>query len=506
MHILIADDEAYICDRLVSVLSNMALPANSSIAVAHDGLNALQLALDQIPDLLICDIKMPGLNGLELAQQIQALNQNCALIILTHYSDPDYLRSAIALHVKAYFDKPICAESLTHTLEEIFCEFSQRKKQLESYNDALTGITELIKKLWCQELFKKEASFDFLVERCRQYHFEELISASYRCVLLRNASAQSLLPQWLPQGMHLLSRSNVEPGSLYCFLYADAAEGVSEEAVSQWFETLKKNGLADGMSAGNSVCGRQLAFGSFEHAQEAANQLFFSNSEQLLFWKPKTVCRRFAFSDHIIKTMRESLYELDFRSAQEQLQSLLSQLQDYPDTPTAEILAFFHKIVDMLLHVSVLNQLCFHEQHENTELYKSILLADRFSTLQSLMLGWFEELSSFGEGDTRVIRSVTACIRRNYTNPVFGNSDICAYTGYSMSYLCTLFKRCMGVTINYYITQIRMEHACRLLAGTDEPIEKIASAVGYTSAKHFSRSFKAHMLITPGQYRKQMEE
>lgn len=506
MRILIADDEAYICEQLLSILHSLPLPHGSSIAAANNGMHALQLALNQIPDLLICDIRMPGLSGIELAEQIQSLNKHCAVIILTHYSDQDYLRSAIALHVKAYFDKPIHTELLAQAVHEIICEHSQRQKQMEIYNDALASITEMIKKLWCQELFKKDPSFDFLVERCHQYHFNELIDAPFRCVFIRKALSQSILANHLPQGMHLLSRGPADTGSIYCFLYASTADGVSDQAVRSWFEILKKHGLADGLAVGNTVVSRIHGYSSYEHAQQAADQLFFSDEEKIVFWKPASVCKSFSFSDQMFKSLQNHLMGLAFRSARDQLQMLFTELEECSDTPLREIHEFFHRIADLFLHASVVNQLCFHEQHENTALYRDILLADRFSALKNLVEGWFGELADFGEGDTRVIRSITACIRRNYTNPFFGNADICAYTGYSMSYLCTMFKRNMGVTLNYYITQVRMEHACRLLAQTDEPIEKIAIEVGYTGAKHFSRSFKNHLLLTPGQYRKQMAD
>ena len=502
MRILIVDDEQYICDQIAGVLYSMDLPPDSGIDSALDGLSALHLALNRIPDLLICDIRMPGLNGIELAEQILDLNRNCAIIILSHYSDPDYLRSAISLHVKAYLNKPVPPEKLRLTVTDVINEQNAISHQQEIYYDALANILDLLKKLWCLELFKQNPSYDDLIARCRQYHFSELIGAAWRCLFLRNVSSTRDLEYNLPPEVHMLTRSSLENGNAYCFLYASHEKYLSQQKTELFFLQISERHLCDGMATGDTVTDCHNAWQSYEQTKYAVDRLFYEDEPRLICGSSIKPLSAFIPTNSTLREMEKDLLAFDFQSAEKELSSLFERISEAPGAPVAEIVDYFQRMADMFLHVSEENQLSFHQSHVNTNLYRDILLADRFSSLRNRMVGWFRELIDFGEGDTRVIRSITACIRRNYTNPTFGNRDICAFTGYSVSYLCNLFKQNTGVTINYYITQVRMEHACQLLVNTDDSIESIAFAVGYSSAKHFIRSFKMHMMMPPGQYRK----
>lgn len=110
MRILIADDEAFARAELLELLDRMALPPDVRVSAASDGIEALEQALQDPPDLLITDVRMPRMDGIELARQVARSFPACRMIFLSNYSDKPYLRAAIQLHAVEYIDKPVDRE------------------------------------------------------------------------------------------------------------------------------------------------------------------------------------------------------------------------------------------------------------------------------------------------------------------------------------------------------------------------------------------------------------
>ena len=77
--------------------------------------------------------------------------------------------------------------------------------------------------------------------------------------------------------------------------------------------------------------------------------------------------------------------------------------------------------------------------------------------------------------------------------------------GYTPQYLSSLFSDEMGMSIQEFLQRLRMEEACRLLAGSDLPLSQIAAAVGYRDSRHFSKVFRRYQSLSPKEFRKSIE-
>lgn len=89
------------------------------VAEASDGQTAIQLADSLSPDVLVTDINLPGLNGLEAARVIRRRNPNIAVVVLTVYDDEEQLFSAIRVGAAAYTTKEIGTEDLAHLIRRV---------------------------------------------------------------------------------------------------------------------------------------------------------------------------------------------------------------------------------------------------------------------------------------------------------------------------------------------------------------------------------------------------
>ena len=144
--ILIADDEALIRQDLKEILNEAGYEV---VAEAKDGHHALELAKLTLPDLMILDIKMPNINGLEAAEEIQvALNKRIPAIILTAYNQPELIQKAGTIGAFSYLTKPVKPQDLIATIETV----KSRAKEIEVlYSD----ISDLKEKLEIRKLVEK---------------------------------------------------------------------------------------------------------------------------------------------------------------------------------------------------------------------------------------------------------------------------------------------------------------------------------------------------------------
>lgn len=136
MRILIADDEAMIRLGLRTMLEEMG---HQVVGSAVDGTAAVRLADALQPDLVILDIKMPGLDGLAAAQRIAA-EQAVPIIMLTAYSERELVEQAASLAVQGYLVKPIREADLAPAIEiavSRFQEWSALREQASSLQEAV---------------------------------------------------------------------------------------------------------------------------------------------------------------------------------------------------------------------------------------------------------------------------------------------------------------------------------------------------------------------------------
>lgn len=123
--VLVVDDEKMPREVLRSYIPWEKLRVDR-VDEAEDGAQALEMARLHRPDIVISDVKMPRMNGLELAGAVRELYPDCQFIFLSGYTDKEYLKGAIKLRAASYVEKPIDLEELTSVLEEVTAELEKK--------------------------------------------------------------------------------------------------------------------------------------------------------------------------------------------------------------------------------------------------------------------------------------------------------------------------------------------------------------------------------------------
>lgn len=136
--LLYVEDDVNIRGELAYFLKNRV----TTLHVAKDGLEGLELYEKYKPDLVISDISMPRLDGIQMSQKIKEFDENARIIILTAFNDSDYLTNAINLNIDRYLIKPINLKSLHEAINKIY-----KTIVLERENKEVVNLLEQYKRI-----------------------------------------------------------------------------------------------------------------------------------------------------------------------------------------------------------------------------------------------------------------------------------------------------------------------------------------------------------------------
>lgn len=175
--VLIADDELRICELIFRLIDWEAL-GMSVIAVAHDGRETIKIIKNEMPDIVITDIRMPGYNGVDVIRIGKEYNSDIQFIIISGYSQFDYAQNAIHYGVSDYLLKPVKAEELTKALLRIKSRIDKNNQMYSQVKKAWT-LEQQNRRLYREQLIMEIAhgkGFDVLTKDMNtlneQYKYE----------------------------------------------------------------------------------------------------------------------------------------------------------------------------------------------------------------------------------------------------------------------------------------------------------------------------------------------
>lgn len=164
--LILVDDEAIIREGILNMISweNLKIRVTASCKNAFEALDSM---VDEMPDILLCDIKMPGMDGLDLIENALKLYPSLQAIVLSGYDEFEYARKAIKLGVKEYLLKPCDKEELNASLDRVCKNLEkQRKKVSENMDDRSHRIKNLMEQL--KLLGADEEDVQRLADKIRQ--------------------------------------------------------------------------------------------------------------------------------------------------------------------------------------------------------------------------------------------------------------------------------------------------------------------------------------------------
>ncbi|MFC4597236.1 response regulator [Cohnella hongkongensis] len=546
IRILIVDDEPYIVEGMVGLLEEAELPETEIRGAVSSG-EALEWLARTKVDIVLSDIHMPGMNGLELQKRILQQWPRCKVVFLTGHNEFEYAKEALRYGASGYILKTdgddAILDTIRRTIDDVR-EQSVRESYLESAQAQMRSALPLLQKEYLQELLRTPAaSRSALAEQLTRLQIplnaEEKVLLAQGRVLNWPEPMSSSDRMLMLYAIRNIAHEYWQPGAELISL------GLEHERIVWLLQIRRSSAERSGESEADWQRLQRFAFGNLESIQATCRELlrlsvsFVMGAEETAWEKlPEqleslnlTFRRSFGMGDDLL--LRESavleresqpLRGLATSASLHQLTALLilfesgrqqafqQALQDYmlndelAKGPEAGKMAAYYQLLAMMM-----NELndghrlpLLSEKIDLTRLYQYEAYESweaRLDDLTKLADAIFEHHR------TRLQRHTDDLVTKlkEYINTHISDDLSLTRLGevasFNASYLSRIFKQYSGMNLTEYILQVRMNEATRLLRETSMQVQEITKAVGLESAAYFIRLFKKATHLTPQQYR-----
>ncbi len=528
--VIIADDEPKLL-QLIKILGHWEQYDIEIVDECRDGLQTLESIRRHRPDFVLSDIKMPGLDGIELIEETRKAGIDSLFILISGYRHFEYARSAIALNVVDYLLKPVDEEKLNKTLEKVCRQLDQmymdQKEREELCRLKESQQQSRMEQFWKDLLWTRteEMRPDIVTEeRCNAVYQTEFMPGCYQIIcLITNINgilehANSLFSD----EMILFMRSCFGKWARYYF-----HQNLCGYAIVLNFAPGYQKQIREGISAlYYNVRNLKEIYGNFRlnigvsTVKDRCSQLPAAFLEARAAEWGRLVMMRDGVLDYGQISRFPSIRAQEFLSAEEQerlrgcikylrkeeLGNLFSELYQRAaacaNSSPEDMAELFFCIMNTVessvpeTETKRMSDNCYYACIEAKTF--PLLIKNLYLRLETYVQ---EEQKKLNQRVGKPIREAVRYIRANYAKALSAE-EVAGVSHVSTSYLGKLFKEELDMGFNEFLTQVRLEEAEKLLAGTKLSIKEIAGAVGYPDEKYFSRLFKKTTGIKPTEYRK----
>lgn len=460
--VLIADDEPWITYGLVHLIPWEDF-GYTVCGTAQNGLEALEMCRNMRPDLLISDIRMPGMDGIALLDSLRKESLDLHVVFVSGYSEFEYAQSAVRLGAYDYLLKPVEAKDLIDLLNRL--TLSLRKSDQQSYQESyfalLDGESEVTVGQWAGGGEYSCVFFTFDCDNCSQ-------SDLLRLDALAHISGHRLI----------FLRTGREKYSALLILSKDDPKEL--EPLIDFFE---------GRHCGASMRGN------------AASKLYD-------LYRQSDIA-------HCTAVIGDAQKIITYRKAgKESAAALLKELRGYLDAGHPELCK---KPIDELEQLCAQGMPLDQVRRAHQELL-SVLQQAGYSGAEALRLGDYRQILSEYASIPALFAPCRALLAPESTQAEPSAEEIISYVDknfsknlriadiaeqfhFSQNYFSTFFRKKTGQTYVKYITEKRMALAKELLERTELTIQEVADRTGYGDYYQFNRVFKREVGVTPSGYR-----
>ncbi|WP_040948917.1 response regulator transcription factor [Gorillibacterium massiliense] len=541
VQVLVVDDEAIVCQGIKELLEASELGI-SQVLTACNGYEALDYIRMEHIDLVLTDIQMDGMNGIELMESIMSEKPDIPVIVITAHDEFEYAQRCIRLGARDFLIKPVM---LSQLLSVVSRELSQRHEKyrlvleeslklkfsmtamlslrsyilneliseplahaddyrtiLEQLELSLTGPyysifalelqwedaearPEQVRTLRDRNLLKY-AAVNIIEETLAKWRALAFYGAGSRIVAIIQATEADDSDQFSDSAAKLNMLGRMLTDNIRLYLHIPAAVGISP--LQRGTES-----LTDGYRRATEAVKRS---GLYPHHHVFYSEDFLKpGSGDLINWQEKT--DRFV---QIIQTRK-----LDSESRQAAVSLLnddLAPLFGSSEASSVLVFSIAYRVYAALItrmdrigdRCAALDPLAFFGGSPSGSESKT-----RLSEFLSLAADLLQ--ISLADQDEALVEQAIGYIRASFRQKGLKIQDIASHVFISPNYLSYLFKQHKSATIWEFVTKLRMEEARHLLLNTNKKRYEIAEEVGYESPEHFSRVFKRFFGESPNMLR-----
>lgn len=527
--LIIVDDEIYTRKSLQN-LFNWDEYEIGNVKTAKDGLEALEISKEFNPDILISDVRMPKMDGIELATHIRERFPSCKIIFLSGFADKEYLKSAIYLNALSYIEKPIDADELKQAVFKAVTQLKEdMKKQTESleFKKKISNSIPLVQNELVIELIKEnqdeEKVFRALSDTLPQFPLSGIFqcasvvlnwSSTYEIEKKSNKFSSivtKLFNQFCNDSYNLLVGFKPEKDEI--ILIAAAVSQKNQLAIiDELFSKIHNNLHIEtddsyhiSMGIGNPVKDIQQLNFSYTSATEALKQSFYNRKGNIF----RTVCvykNELPHEEDFQNKFREILQKTP-TSIESIIKKLTSDIIASKNTDPSRVINFFSGLLLEAIYTAEIMMLLNSSYKMKipeilNKLVKSRTIYELFDfTLSNISYIFNPDQDQEDTIHNRKIQEVILYVNKNYADSTMTLQDIANSIYINPNYLSNLFKKITGKNLNEYINIVRVENAKKLLTDSSIKVYEISEHIGFCDPNYFATIFKKYVGCTPSQYR-----
>lgn len=521
INILLVDDEAVDLEWLRRRIVGDGLPYALHIAAtANSGFSALKMLEQQRIDIILSDIRMPIMSGMEFARRAKEIRPQVKIVFISGHEDFGYARKAIQLGASGYLLKPVDDRELHSTLLSLCNEVQKEQEEIHSASAAWSVVGE-------------ELLIRFLTDHDPGRigsHLQEILHP-----LLRFGTAAALVEiddlEWKTSDLGeeqkaeqirqliLFIRRYVEDNMLGSFFRIQQTRCLILSSLPEREFPVQLEGviravreafpLTITVGIGKSARDEGQLRESFRQAQAALSVKWLMGKDRLISWDVVEWSPGGNFPvpsvDDILEVMLKAIIEYDLVSVDDCLEQLFDQRLP---------LGGKNEVYDLILRITTKLHADLRQMGESLydllkwDAYQPMILF-QFETVHDIK-SWlrrrFFELSELlyvkkQRHKRKLIEEIMTYVEQNLEHKLT-LKEVAARFDFTPNYLGFLFKEETGMHFSDYLNEQRIRRTCELLNDPTLKIYEIAERMGYKNIIYFNRQFKQAMEMTPGEYRK----
>ena len=507
---IIVDDEKMIRIGIQKAIAWEKLGIDE-VSLASGSGEALEIIRAIKPHIMICDINMPEMTGLELISKVREIVPEMKIIILTGYDKFEYVRDSLRLHVDDFFLKPVDEEELEMVIKKLVDKLDEEEKIQKMKNiDSVSG--QLQMEAFMRLHMARKVSREELQQFCLQYQLpdkqkmkiviivppikkikpDEISLMEYEvkeiCMGLIQRFEGEILFSDVDRNTVLVLKRDSESGK-----FSKRLRQISSVLEMEFSETSQ-------IYTGETVDDWWLLPASYKDAKELQKE---SHSFELKKVKEIEANSRFKKWEEYVNLFRKELL-----LHADQISEAMAMYAHFVDTAKAwnvssEILAGNCFDIVSGLYYKAFDK---HEMGQKSPL-EMFLISIKNAEKDDMFLltrDFIERLlNQEGQMEEGIVSQAKAYIHEHLTENI-SVASIASELYVTPNYFSRLFKSVTGEGCNDYIVRKRIEKAQNMLVSTNMKAGKIAVIVGYNDANYFSLAFKKHTGYSPTQYRERM--
>lgn len=496
--VLIVDDKALIRKGIISSIDWEALNIEL-VGEADNGTHALESIKLNKPDIVVTDIRMPDMDGIELLKNISESGSQIVTIVISGYDDFEYAKKAIKYGSIDYIMKPISPAELNESLRRAHSILNSSKVHTTTKEQSLRDL--FLKSI--KEVNVSNEEYRILYE---SYYLDESI---FCVVILKGIEIDS-------EDIKSLRSDFINN----CFIEASA--GLTTVVFFTNKNSPSVNGFDLAMNlAAQKILARyqqnELILGigqivsnvdqigvSYKSACEAVLSGMLPGTKKIINFLELQSRKIINFKlEDYEKQLIANVTSGNVNTSQQILRKFFDRILLTPDASIESLRKLYRDLCYILIKLNVCFESEIYEFLDRIGIPEYLLKYESIECLNQIVFNFYnfaseEQLDQIGGKNSAIVK-VKSFIDRSFSEDI-SLSKLSELFHMNASYLTRVFKEKEGFSINEYITKVRVENAKRLLESGKLNMQKLADAVGYEDSTYFFKVFKKVTGMTPRAY------